>query len=536
MTENNTASGAADRVNAYLDRRSTLRGLDPDAIHGIDGEFNLTVSDLCALAASAPVAPTQPEMFQWPEMPPSKGQSLVLFEDGYAEGWARCNSDFRRAIQQATPEAAPVAPTPPKLKHVCNLWINPKNMQYEVDRLTHPNEELIPVYKIVGHDAAPPAQLGDGARYRCRKCGEQNSIEFNSARIVTRRPNGSARDPRDIQSDPEGKLMHSAGEPLRAAPVAPAPQPNGMPPTDDRQLYDPSDSSGYLESDNEWIQRNLTAVRWFIDNHAAIRALIAAAPKAAPVAPIAPDVAAELERSDWTPEEALRWYAAGRHYDTVPNGDGTRSARILDNGAVASNALKSLSREYAEHKGDVALLEQPTPPQQGEYLPLTQADIDRIVPELEPVNGARYPAEWALWNDRERIRAELSAHIAARGAAQAAPEPMRFRQLLTGQRFRFAHDGPVFLRDKTFFRTLPDGDNGRALPADMNAVVYPVVGDPSAAPAPVAEDAEDAARWQLLLFYAQDYPIDWAELIGRIDADLKKNGRRAQAAQPEGGA
>ena len=85
----------------------------------------------------------------------------------------------------------------------------------------------------------------------------------------------------------------------------------------------------------------------------------AAAPTPAAPHPIAPDVAADLERSDWTPEEALRWYAAGKHYDTVPNCDGTSSARILDNGAVASNALKSLSRDYAEHKGDVALMEAP---------------------------------------------------------------------------------------------------------------------------------------------------------------------------------
>ena len=85
----------------------------------------------------------------------------------------------------------------------------------------------------------------------------------------------------------------------------------------------------------------------------------AAAPTPAAPHPIAPDVAADLERSDWTPEEALRWYAAGKHYDTVPNGDGSSSARILDNGAVASNALKSLSLDYAEHKGDVALMETP---------------------------------------------------------------------------------------------------------------------------------------------------------------------------------
>jgi hypothetical protein len=37
--------------------------------------------------------------------------------------------------------------------------------------------------------------------------------------------------------------------------------------------------------------------------------------------------------------------------------DGTSSARILDTGAVASNALKSMSLEYANSKGDVALLE-----------------------------------------------------------------------------------------------------------------------------------------------------------------------------------
>ena len=68
--------------------------------------------------------------------------------------------------------------------------------------------------------------------------------------------------------------------------------------------------------------------------------------------PIPDDIRADLERSDWTVEEALRWYAAGKHYDTI-NGQ----ARILDNGAVASNALKSLSVEYASHKGDVALLD-----------------------------------------------------------------------------------------------------------------------------------------------------------------------------------
>lgn len=102
--------------------------------------------------------------------------------------------------------------------------------------------------------------------------------------------------------------------------------------------------------------------------------------------PIDPAVSADLERSDWTPEEALHWYAAGKHYDTVPNGDGTSSARILDNGAVASNALKHLSREYAEHKGDAALLEpspSPAPAQPGQegerdYPPLPECDATTV--------------------------------------------------------------------------------------------------------------------------------------------------------------
>ena len=34
----------------------------------------------------------------------------------------------------------------PAAKHVCNLWINPETSEYEVDRCTHPINEVIPVY------------------------------------------------------------------------------------------------------------------------------------------------------------------------------------------------------------------------------------------------------------------------------------------------------------------------------------------------------------------------------------------------------
>lgn len=49
---------------------------------------------------------------------------------------------------------------------------------------------------------------------------------------------------------------------------------------------------------------------------------------------------------DWTPEEALRFYAEGKHFDTV----GGRT-RILCTGAIASHALKGLAGPYADMKG-----------------------------------------------------------------------------------------------------------------------------------------------------------------------------------------
>lgn len=46
-----------------------------------------------------------------------------------------------------------------------------------------------------------------------------------------------------------------------------------MPATDSPQ---PSHLEGYEESPGEWVDRNLDAVRWLMDNHAAIRARLAA--------------------------------------------------------------------------------------------------------------------------------------------------------------------------------------------------------------------------------------------------------------------
>lgn len=76
---------------------------------------------------------------------------------------------------------------------------------------------------------------------------------------------------------------------------------------------------------------------------------------AAPVPP-QPDCAETLlkniDSTNWTADEALRWYADQNHFDIV-NGQ----TRILDTGAVASNALKHLSEQYLIHKGDAAFAE-----------------------------------------------------------------------------------------------------------------------------------------------------------------------------------
>lgn len=64
-----------------------------------------------------------------------------------------------------------------------------------------------------------------------------------------------------------------------------------------------------------------------------------------------PEVEYDLQRDiPWTPKEALQFYADGKHFDTV---DGR--TRILDVGAIAGNALKSLDLERLEMKGDSEL-------------------------------------------------------------------------------------------------------------------------------------------------------------------------------------
>lgn len=101
-------------------------------------------------------------------------------------------------------------------------------------------------------------------------------------------------------------------------------------------------------------------------------------------------------------------------------------------------------------------------------------------------------------------------------AAPAVTEGAKFKTLRTGAQFRFKPDGPIFLRDKSFFRTLPDGDNGRAYPADMNATVYPVLAAPAAAvpESPAAkvarEPSHDEKRKLIDSFFGDEWAVEQA--------------------------
>lgn len=108
--EADMASAAADGFRSGV--ASVTAGQEPVGIvedpyydtPGIDWHVPLPQLKGVKLYA-APVAQQQ-EPVAWPTMPPSKGQSPVLFEDGYAEGWAKCLSACKALF------AAPVAQQP----------------------------------------------------------------------------------------------------------------------------------------------------------------------------------------------------------------------------------------------------------------------------------------------------------------------------------------------------------------------------------------------------------------------------------------
>lgn len=100
--------------------------------------------------------------------------------------------------------------------------------------------------------------------------------------------------------------------------------------------------------------REVEPARYFADDlDARVEAFLARHAQAEQQeAPIPEYFQEACDKLDWTPEEALRFYAEGKHFDT----DRGRT-RILDTGAIASNALKHASLAYLEMKGDAELSE-----------------------------------------------------------------------------------------------------------------------------------------------------------------------------------
>lgn len=88
---------------------------------------------------------------------------------------------------------------------------------------------------------------------------------------------------------------------------------------------------------------------------------------------------AACDKFDWTPEEALRFYAEGKHFDT----DNGRT-RILCTGAIASHALKGMSKEYADLKGS----------EQGE--PSAPAEIDERAEAQQLIEALRTCEKWFI--------------------------------------------------------------------------------------------------------------------------------------------
>ncbi|WP_368647775.1 hypothetical protein [Castellaniella ginsengisoli] len=100
------SAASAEPVGWLRNERGLAEGpatLDPLFILGKprrDG-YRATYSPVYA----APVA-QEPVLgrINWPTMPSRKGQSPVLFDDGYAEGWAKCMSECQKAVAaQAQP-------------------------------------------------------------------------------------------------------------------------------------------------------------------------------------------------------------------------------------------------------------------------------------------------------------------------------------------------------------------------------------------------------------------------------------------------
>ena len=118
-----SAQAQADSVTAVATLHQIMAAaMELHAIDNPDGEPEWAALRQCEVdvwrdraeqvlkaAAAHGQAPAQP--VTWPTMPPSLGQSPVLFEDGYAEGWAKCLQSIQDLFASTpSPQAAQQAP------------------------------------------------------------------------------------------------------------------------------------------------------------------------------------------------------------------------------------------------------------------------------------------------------------------------------------------------------------------------------------------------------------------------------------------
>jgi len=77
----------------------------------------------------------------WPTMPPSKGQSPVLFEDGYAEGWAKCLSMCKEAVVTSPQPAQQKIGVCGEKRGACGLPCEPCEGKTDPDYVQQPAQQ-----------------------------------------------------------------------------------------------------------------------------------------------------------------------------------------------------------------------------------------------------------------------------------------------------------------------------------------------------------------------------------------------------------
>jgi hypothetical protein len=120
-----------------------------------------------------------------------------LYEQGRADEREPqvCCGDYEKCMKACTPRGRWLAENElaqpeqePVAKHVCNLWINPETSEYEVDRCTHPINEVIPVY------TAPPRKewvgLTDDEIKGILDCGRGGLVDIKKAEQILKEKNG----------------------------------------------------------------------------------------------------------------------------------------------------------------------------------------------------------------------------------------------------------------------------------------------------------------------------------------------------------